>query len=214
MNKCWLCGDIATTREHRIKKTTVNYLFLYEKNPTITVGKKIKKLQSPNSGLIKYDYNLCQKCNCERTQPFDRAYEKFFEYLIQNQKSILKNRRVKVADLEIDQQNLFKYFIKSFCCMVDSSHTKPVPKELIDTLLGADYNKSLVIQFCINMATINYPLTKVMMTGESMFFPYTNDEFYMSYYEAYGWLNIRYIYQTVWDKREYNFRLNKNNLVP
>ncbi|MDF1931803.1 hypothetical protein PGH45_19435 [Legionella pneumophila] len=42
MNKCWLCGDIATTHEHRIKKTTVNYLFLYEKNPTITVGKKIK----------------------------------------------------------------------------------------------------------------------------------------------------------------------------
>lgn len=218
MSKCWLCGDEATTREHRIKKSTIKYLFSSEKNPIVTMGNKRKPLQSPDSVFVKHDYNLCKTCNNERTQPFDKAYEKFFDYLISREKNILKNPRINLKTLRINQQDLFKYFIKSFCCVIDSvKHnikTIPVPKELINTLLGADYNKSLVMQFCINMRTIKYPLTKVMMVSEVQHCSYHDGTFYISYYEAYAWLNIRYVYQTVRNKKEYNFRLNKHKMVP
>ena len=117
----------------------------------------------------------------------------------------------------MDQQDLFKYFIKSFFCVIDSTkHTQPipVPKELINALLGADYNKSLVIQFCVNMPTIKYPLTKVMMISEVNHFTFDDGTVYINYYEAYGWLKIEYVYQTVRNKKEYNFRLNENKQIP
>jgi hypothetical protein len=84
---CWICNKIADSAEHRIKKSDLvslhgsgsykgeNALFL------VREGKQTP-IQGPNSKVVKYRKNLCSTCNNSYTQPFDKAYECFVDYLL------------------------------------------------------------------------------------------------------------------------------------
>ena len=129
MVQCWWCGEIANTREHKIKKVVIEKLMF--KDPLdnkiyLHKNEEHKIVQSPQSKLLKYEENLCEFCNTCRSQPFDRAYDVFFKHIISNEKSLASSLKINMKLLQIDQANLFRYFIKSFCCMVDSTKNSRV----------------------------------------------------------------------------------------
>lgn len=66
---------------------------------------------------------MCAKCNNERTQPYDRAWETLSQYLRYNWASINKARRVdlsKVFPGAVARQslNVHLYFVKLFGCRI------------------------------------------------------------------------------------------------
>lgn len=164
---CWICGDSATTGEHQLKKTDVISLFgegSYKERKVLKVdfdkGKTIP-IQGPKSPVLKYPNNLCAKCNNERTQPYDKAYEIFAEYIRTNFRRIKREREINTnliygkGKAKGQQKNLFLYFMKSFGCQLNDKRL-PVPKELKGALLGKSYGNTFKISICVNDEPDNY----------------------------------------------------------
>ena len=68
---CWICGADATTGEHSQKKTDLTAMFGSKSFSKIVKRDydKNKKtiIQGPNSRALKYDNNLCGRCNSAMT---------------------------------------------------------------------------------------------------------------------------------------------------
>lgn len=164
-NTCWICGDPATTGEHQSKKTDVTGMF--GKASFIGVSKmdfdsgKKSIIQGANSKALKYRDNLCAKCNNERTQPYDRAYEQFVDYVRGNCRQLRKTLAVNTNLVfgkdraKLQQQYLFRYFIKAFGCQL---HDKclSVPQDLKDALRGNNHGRNFRISICIDRAYQSY----------------------------------------------------------
>jgi 5-methylcytosine-specific restriction endonuclease McrA len=82
MPNCWICGELADSAEHKIKKSDIvkiNGTGSSKKGEVLLQqGDSLLPLQGSNSKLVKYDKILCSSCNNGFTQPFDKAHECFF----------------------------------------------------------------------------------------------------------------------------------------
>ncbi|OUY06988.1 hypothetical protein [Acinetobacter populi] len=211
---CWICEEnIADTSEHALKKTDIvraygkgSYRNLNEKQPIHFKNGKETKLQGANSDIIKNLKDLCKQCNNTLSQPYDRAYDKFIEYVLNNSELILERRFIDFEeiygeDFAIQQTNLFKYFIKSFGCRVYANPDFVVPRDLVN-ILKEDldhFQTRLKITMSISTACIK-------LLGEQCFdfigktdMNYYNMSDYPSQYgfsfkEHVGWLFINYYY--------------------
>lgn len=142
---CWWCGKVSSGKsgEHIIKKTDIKDAFgmppySYDSNPILSDGEKKRLVQGPNSKLVKWNSNLCRKCNNENSQLFDIAYSQFIENTKPLFLQILSTRKI---DLEViykefwkkDFTNLIKYIVKHVSCRLDQD-LNYVPKNFIDFL--------------------------------------------------------------------------------
>lgn len=158
--KCWICGNNATTKEHRIKQTIVStemkknadqelQTFITKSAPP---GTK-KLVQSSKSNHLKYsEKNLCAHCNGARTQPFDFAFDRFHELYLRKENNIIKSKTMDLSCFtKTERQNLFRFFIKKLGCEINSiSETNiSIPKIFIDAMHGKEYDKSLSVYFTI-----------------------------------------------------------------
>ncbi|CDZ76123.1 hypothetical protein BN59_00389 [Legionella massiliensis] len=210
--KCALCPEIATTREHLIKKTIVDELMFdkpISKRPLkILRPRSCKIVQGSKSDAIKYPPNLCQSCNGHRSQPFDRAYHLFMNYVISNEKNIFSSNRINLNVIKgLNKEHLFKYFIKSFCCMIDSTqHTKEKtlfsPLELVNAFHGGSYGKNLLIQFISRGSLKEHPMRKYILVSNPIYTQLPGNSFSFMYSESFGWFQIRYIYHKFHNKAE------------
>lgn len=144
--RCWWCEKQANSQEHRHKKSDVKYIFgkKFEGEPVIIRDNYQKEVQGPDSKLLKFNKVLCQDCNNSRSQPFDRAYDLFVRYVLENYNEILDRRIIDFNDIvKTDtvnfKHNVFRYFTKVFCCRLASNNISIVP-ELIEFL---DYEKPI-----------------------------------------------------------------------
>jgi len=204
---CWICGKPSETGEHRIKKSDLVEKFgkgPYRGDHTLVHVKegRFRDLQGPDSELVKYEKNLCAYCNNTLTQPFDKAYEAFISWLMQNEAEVLKRRvidfeRVYGSDWANKQLDLFKFFAKCFGCRLDEAG-RAVPADVIE-LLGKDsFMTALYVTFQVNedmllldaadRAIGTQPLFthKKRSTGEEVGFQCGNH---------YSWLTIMYWYK-------------------
>lgn len=125
--QCWWCGDAADSQEHRYRKTDIARLFgdgPYKGTDALlrVVGEKEKRLvQGPKSKELVFKANLCQKCNNERSQPFDRAYDQFIGHIEDNTASILAVKQIQFSIIfgsgwHADRENVIRYYVKHICC--------------------------------------------------------------------------------------------------
>lgn len=148
-DRCWWCGDLATTEEHRIKAATLRRVARLD-DGTITPSNVFKSssdyqgsLRSLNKGSqVRWRKNLCSNCNSSKSQPFDRAYDAFEAFLVGHFDLIstwerLDWRSIFGSDWQEGAQNLARYFGKQLGCLM-ATYQLQVPKELIDFLNGAD----------------------------------------------------------------------------
>lgn len=148
-DRCWWCGDVATTQEHRFKATTLRRLAKTD-DGTINPGNVFKRssdydstLHSLNKGAqIRWPKNLCANCNNSKSQPFDRSYDIFEAFLVEHADVIhtwerLDWQEVYGADWQEKSRNLARYFGKQLGCML-ATYQHQIPSQLIDFLEGED----------------------------------------------------------------------------
>ncbi|QDG70205.1 hypothetical protein [Janthinobacterium tructae] len=167
MGACWICGNPATTAEHKIKKSdlvrvhgrgdsftsaSLNYL---RSDDTVVI------LQGPDSKLVKWPNNLCAPCNNHKTQPIDRAYEKFIQYVDAHQADLLIRRQIDFESVygdnwRIEQVNLFKYFAKTLGCKI-SGVGRQVPPDIIAVMNTEIFETALNVCIAVNEDEILKP---------------------------------------------------------
>jgi hypothetical protein len=157
---CWICGDtIADSAEHIFKKSDITRAYGYgsykgSSAPVHVKNGVITNIQGANSNTLKYKKTICHLCNTTITQPFDRTYDTFIKWLIENESKILKRRFVDFYevfndDFETSQRNLYKYFAKSFGCrLIDAGHD--IPDDVTELLDKKSFETDLRITFAVN----------------------------------------------------------------
>jgi hypothetical protein len=92
--RCWICGDIASSKEHRLKKADI--VRAYGRGPYrggsapvhVREGKQFT-IQGPDANTLNYKPSLCHKCNTTTTQRFDQAYDIIILWLFENVNTVL-----------------------------------------------------------------------------------------------------------------------------
>lgn len=159
LQSCWICGSPASSREHAIKQTDIRRHIgqgPYPKgNRVIRIeedGTK-KLVQAESSKLLKRSPSLCADCNNTRSQPWDRAYTIFTNWVFSHEAHIRRFRRVnfRVINSKYPGQlakNTYKYIVKAFgCALADAS--AEVPEELARFLKGESDSIPLYIYFAV-----------------------------------------------------------------
>lgn len=207
--RCWICGKTADSREHVIMKTDLvraygKGSFSPESGPAHVKDGKIKTLQGPDSTGVKYQSSLCQDCNNAFTQPFDLAYDRFIDWILQNEESVLRCKFIDFQDVygnefAVSQTNLFKYFVKSFGCrLVDAGQS--VPSDLVNLLGQERFSTALRLNFSVSEDILLMPPNErggFIGKGDLLSWkidPHVNDGVGYSFNEHVSWLFVHYWY--------------------
>lgn len=140
---CWWCGGNADSREHRFKRSDVaraSRTWAPGDRPYYVADGRLKEIQGPNSALVKFDKVLCYSCNTTRSQPFDRAYDRFTAWVIGEGAALMNRGTLDFGEIYGvgcggDVQDLLRYFVKHFGCCIASSGGA-VPAEFVAFLDG------------------------------------------------------------------------------
>jgi hypothetical protein len=133
---CWWCGSVADSREHRHKASDLRREFgrpEYEAGDVIlsrSEGRPEVLLPGPNAKVAKFSTNFCSRCNNERSQPFDRAYDTFIEWFLANEGDVERTGSVPLQeifdDYGIGSLDVLRYFGKHVGCRIaDNDFTVP-----------------------------------------------------------------------------------------
>lgn len=85
---------------------------------------------------VQWGKNLCAPCNKARSQPFDLAYDKFVQFMLDHGGELHRCHVLDWADVfgaawEDGARNLSRYFVKQFACMM-ATERLDVPRDAID----------------------------------------------------------------------------------
>jgi len=128
--KCWICGAEANSREHVVKASDLKLQFgnFSQSNPLFqhSGARKNVRVGSLKSDKLKFSASICARCNNERTQPFDRAWEKLSSTLQSAHRQSPPAQRVRVKTIfpgasGKSMLNVHLYFVKLFGCRIVES---------------------------------------------------------------------------------------------
>jgi hypothetical protein len=139
---CWWCGGVGDSREHRHKASVLRRMWGPEGLLLGRDGKPLYSIPSWRSRTVKFGKFLCQKCNNERSQTFDRAYDQYAQFVDMRSAQIAQAREIDWRDVygarwEEQARLLGCYGIKSFGCWIAESGFQP-PKVFRDFLDGGE----------------------------------------------------------------------------
>jgi hypothetical protein len=124
---CWICGDPATTGEHKSKRSDLQALL---GEPTQNAPFYYHDSEGPNrpvrsyrADFLKSPSRLCAVCNNQRTQPYDRAWERLSDYLWRwkpplRPGDIIQTNQVWATDPTKEMSNVQLYFSKLTGCLL------------------------------------------------------------------------------------------------
>lgn len=156
---CWWCEGPAGSREHRHKASDLRREFSraeYEANDVIIrrtgVPERAITVPGPNSAAVKFDDHFCTDCNSARSQPFDRAYDRFISWFLANEHEVEPSGRMPFSEIYEDPakgcNDLLGYFVKHLACRIaDVGYA--VPQGLI-AFLGGFEARGLVAQLWVD----------------------------------------------------------------
>jgi hypothetical protein len=149
---CWWCGATADSREHKFKRTDLTRMWDDEDGLMWgSRGPRLTRVRSPRSQVAKFAANLCQRCNNERSQPFDVAYDKFAEYVWNNTDLLWRSRYLDMEviygrDRPTGVVDLARYVAKHLGCRM-STDGYAVPASVIAFLDGSPLMPD--VQMCL-----------------------------------------------------------------
>lgn len=129
--KCWICGENADSGEHLIKASDLKSLFgrVTQKTPLYfhTDLKRNQPVGGIKSDKLKYRALLCARCNNERTQPHDRAWEHLSNYLRERQPPIRPGMLVRLdrafpGSVAKSMLDVHLFFLKLFGCLITENN--------------------------------------------------------------------------------------------
>lgn len=134
---CWWCGQPADSREHRHKRADLAREFgpgPYLGKDAVVRGREsvLRDIQGPKSDLAKFHKTICSRCNNERSQPLDLAYDRLTSFLRERERRVLGSRSFDLRDIYgpawADQRhNVLRYYAKHAACrLADNDLAVPV----------------------------------------------------------------------------------------
>lgn len=146
---CWWCGGVGDSREHRHKASILRRMWGPEGLLLGREGEPLYPVTSWRSRTIKFGKVLCKKCNNERSQPFDHAYDEYAQFVDLNSARLSRAREIDWRDVygerwEEQTRLLGCYGIKSFGCWIAESGFPP-PKVFRDFLDGGELLETRVM---------------------------------------------------------------------
>jgi hypothetical protein len=205
---CWICGAKTDSREHRLKKADLirangpgpcrgDSALIHYRDGKETI------IQGPDSKHLKYASSLCQDCNNDKTQPFDRAYDTFINWIMLNEAVVLRRRLIDFVDVfgneyEPAQRNLYKYFAKSFGCRIVERGAF-VPSDVVRLLQKSTFLTKLRLTLAVNEAVLSLPAEdrKFIGNGDMEARSLRGNPSLSQFYrgsEFVSWLNVFYWY--------------------
>lgn len=125
--KCWICGKEGNTGEHLLKASDLKSYFghVSQKKPLFyhTDSRKNIPIGSIKGSRFKSKALICNNCNSNLTQPYDRAWEKLSAYLRVNWSALGKSGKLNLSKVfpGSSKKSLLKvhlYFVKLFGCRI------------------------------------------------------------------------------------------------
>lgn len=153
---CWICGDVANSREHGVKKSTLKTVFREpsQKRPHRfhTNAARNQRIGGLNNRRLKFEPSICSYCNNTRTQPFDNAWHELFEYIYHREPRVQvgsKIRGCKVFPTHASKQllNTHLYFAKVLGCNLVEGGVSVDTKPLADGIMNLHHVPNLYLQF-------------------------------------------------------------------
>lgn len=143
-HKCWWCGEIANTKEHKFKSSDFKKTF--GKNPkefnlasVLVKDEKQFNVQGPNSVYLKFHKkNLCENCNTKKSRDMDFAYDEVINYILNNNTKILTSQNLdftKIFQFKGFEQktNFIRYIVKHASCRI-ANHGLKISSDVINFL--------------------------------------------------------------------------------
>jgi hypothetical protein len=155
MQICWICNADASSSEHRAKASDVRQVFgeVSEKSPLFTTNDygKPQVVKSISAARFKFNKPICARCNNQRTQPHDRAWEKLSRYIDSGHKQGKWLKIIRLDDLtEYPSEfmlDIHLYFTKLFGCQINDSEA-PIPlTEFAKAIVLGQQNKKMSLSF-------------------------------------------------------------------
>lgn len=153
---CWICGALATTGEHKIKKSDLRSIFrwLSQKRPVFYHDKNVRnrKIGSFQGAFLKFKSRLCAHCNGALTQPYDRSWEKMSEWL-RGQKPPLQPddvvcvSQIFEANAAEEMRNVQLFFTKIIGCQLIEAGVSFDQRALADSILKGKANSLVYLKF-------------------------------------------------------------------
>lgn len=129
---CWWCGGIGLTREHKFKKSDLRRMWDDDEGLVWGDSDSLRAVKSTRkSEVVRFRASLCARCNNERSQSFDYAYEAFSDYVWGNQDRLWRRRYLDMAEVYGDDWpertlDLARYLAKHITCrMVHDGYAAP-----------------------------------------------------------------------------------------
>ncbi len=126
---CWWCdAGTANSAEHKFKRSDLardfgRGAFLADGGLAEVSGRdnQVRRIQGPSSRRLKFLPVLCARCNNTRSQPFDRAYDCFIEWVMSHEIRVLTERKIDLEDVFGPQwrpqtDDVRRYFVKHVGC--------------------------------------------------------------------------------------------------
>lgn len=158
MNKCWICGEIANSKEHKFKASDIKKALGKKFEAYIFNGEKVQPFNSYKDDLIQFPKIICIDCNNNKTRDHDNAYDEFVKYAHVNQKKILTEKKIDFQDVYGDEIwlekkiDLFRYYAKHAGCKVYTSEFKFDLSNVSKFILGKDVCEDFVLKFELKQA--------------------------------------------------------------
>jgi hypothetical protein len=153
---CWVCGDPATSREHRSKASDLKALFgkPSQRGPIYmhTAGQKNRPIGSLKSNALKYSHRLCETCNTSRTQPHDYAWEHFSEVMRSSapeiaQGKFLRFNKLFPYDTRAQMLNVHLYFVKLLGCQLVEAQIALDTSPCANAILRTSAHPNMYLRF-------------------------------------------------------------------
>jgi len=162
--KCWICGDPADSREHKFKRTDLAHssaTWAPADQPYFISEGEWRRIQGPDSRLVKFEKVICQACNNARTQPFDLAYVRFADWVNQKDAGLMQDTQIDFteiygSDFQEGVLNLLKYFAKQLGCRI-ASDDYGLPTNLAASLATGDITP-FEVSFSRNAELAGFPM--------------------------------------------------------
>lgn len=156
---CWICGDLATTGEHKTKHSDLRAV-LGKPTQAQPVYYHDKNLRNRRIATFKGDFlkspsRLCARCNNQRTQPHDFAWERMSEWLRDRTPPLrpgdfVRADRIYPIGATQEMCNAQLYFTKLTGCHLVDAGLKFDQPALAASILSGKPNKYIHLKFGIS----------------------------------------------------------------
>jgi hypothetical protein len=155
MTNCWICGDIADSKEHKFKASDLKR-FYGKKFDCYYIQESAVQIESYKDRVLKFPEVICTECNVTRTRKHDDAYDIFINYCHNNYDFLLETKELNFENIYginwvEEKRNLYRYFAKHAGCKIVTSEYPQDLTDLSEFILGKETTENLALRFELKM---------------------------------------------------------------